>query len=98
MNKPMRPYLLLLTVMLSLGSIFKANAAATISSTVTSEMEVCLNSESFELVIVNDSTATLTNVSVVVALPSGIRYVNGSLLETTSRNVQEQNVDRKSVV
>ncbi len=92
MNKPMRPYLLLLTVMLSLGSIFKANAAATISSTVTSEMEVCLNSESFELVIVNDSTATLTNVSVVVALPSGIRYVYGSLFETTYSKVQEQNV------
>lgn len=92
----MKAFLPLLITLLLLGFQDARGSSVDVSTTVTNEIEVCHGSEIFEVVIKNDSTNTLTNVAIQIALPTGIEYALGSLNESTSHNVQEQIVSQSS--
>ncbi len=59
---------------------------------------VCETAETFTVEFSNTSGGTLNGVEVVVSFPTGVEYVSGSLVETTSLNVQEDNISDLSSV
>ncbi len=70
--------------------------AQTLTTLPQSEMEVCREAQPFQVLLINDSSATLSNVQFTIALPQGIQYVANSVVESTSLNVQEQDVSQNS--
>ena len=90
-----KDYFLLLFTTLCLSIYFPLTAISSgivINTTVSPELEVCGSSETFEILITNNSASTLQNPTVKVQLPTGIEYVDGSLNKSTIRNLQEQNI------
>ncbi len=67
-------------------------AQVEINSTVSAEIYVCTGSGSMAIELVNNTSTALTGPKVTVKLPQGIQYQSNSLTETTSYNVQEDNV------
>ena len=64
--------------------------AISFDNTVSPEIEICAETKSFSIAFTNNTSATLTNVSVNVQLPSGIHYENGSLNNVNGGGVQAQ--------
>lgn len=67
-----------------------------IESTLVPEIEVCGASGLMTIRIANATGGTMTGTALEIGLPPGIAYVSGSLTETTSQNLQEQNVSQNT--
>ncbi len=67
-------------------------------NTVSPEIEVCANTKTFSIAFTNNTTATMTNVSVNLQLPSGINYEIGSLGNVEGGSVQAQAVTNPEAV
>jgi hypothetical protein len=63
-----------------------------ISSIVTNEINVCDNSESFQVIIKNNTGNPLSGISLNLDFPPGISYQIGSIVEATNLNIIESNV------
>lgn len=93
----MKNILLVLAFMIS-SLIGTAQNLINLSSTVTPELTVCGESETFQIKLKNDSTVALSGITVNIQLPVGINYIQGSVNELTNYNVQEQNVANSSAL
>lgn len=93
----MRKFTLAFALMMS-SLIGNTQNLVTLSSTATPEITVCGQSENFQIKLKNDSSSALSGVSITVQLPPGIAYVQGSVSELSSYNVQEQNVANNSAL
>ncbi len=62
------------------------------STVEPSAVTVCESAETFQIEFSNISGTTLSGVSIDVALPTGVEYVASSISESSSHNVQEQNI------
>ncbi|MBL4704779.1 MAG: hypothetical protein JKY54_09670 [Flavobacteriales bacterium] len=69
-----------------------------ISQVVPNEILVCGSAETITVKITNDSDSIIEAVSIKIALPSGINYVDGSLAESTAYNLQEYDVTQDSAL
>ncbi|MFT7155414.1 MAG: hypothetical protein ACI8Q1_000415 [Parvicella sp.] len=63
-----------------------------ISSEVSNEINVCDNSESFQVTIKNNTGIPLTGINLNLDFPPGISYQIGSIVEATNLNVSESNM------
>jgi len=69
-----------------------------LSTTTTPEITVCGQAENFQIKLKNDSSSALSGLSITVQLPTGITYVQGSVTELSSYNVQEQSVNNNNAL
>lgn len=76
-------FIIFLIAIFSFSHITKAQVVS-FQSNVTSELVVCGESQSFSIQITNDSTSTISNLSLNINFPQGITYVTGSITETTN--------------
>ena len=80
-----------LFIFFSLGlSLYSQDAQILITN--PSGINVCDTSEEVGIQITNISGEPLTNISIVIDLPSGITYVPSSLVDQSSFNITEQNI------
>lgn len=63
-----------------------------ITSTPQAELSIGTENGTYQVKIENLSGAVMNNVTFQVALPSGINYLPGSLIETSSFQLQENNI------
>ena len=92
MNKFKQIYLLVFAMCLTLASTAQD---VTINTDVAAELTVCGDSKSFSIDLTNNTTGTLTSVTLNIDFPSGISYETGSITETTqgqSYGVTESNI------
>jgi hypothetical protein len=75
-----------------------AQNLVTLSSITTPEITVCGDSENFQVKLKNDSSSSLSGITITISLPTGIAYVQGSVSELSSYNVQEQNVSNNNAL
>ncbi len=66
--------------------------AQDISSEVFSDITVCGDEATFDILYANATGVSLTGQVITVTLPVGIQYVPGSILESSSFNVRESNI------
>ncbi len=62
------------------------------TNSVAPELTICGDGETFTVSFVNESGSTLSGLSLSMSLPTGIEYEQGSLLESSSYDVQESDV------
>jgi uncharacterized repeat protein (TIGR01451 family) len=67
-----------------------------ISTTTTAELTVCQEAGKGSFQVINTSVVSLSNVSIKVKLPIGIKYVSGSLVELSNFNITAQNVSNSA--
>lgn len=70
----------------------QALADVFITSTVTQEIEVCSDEGRMELEYLNTAGFALTNQEVSVEFPSGVYYVEGSLIDSSGYEVVEEDL------
>ena len=76
--------LLMLPILFGLNTAWAQNVTAT--SEHAAELMVCGAPESFEVKVKNDSTVTMSNVTLRFSLPPGITYVTGSFQDLSGLN------------
>ncbi|MBL4669467.1 MAG: hypothetical protein JKY30_09435 [Flavobacteriales bacterium] len=91
-------FILILLLLSSLFTFSQGTSLIEISSTTITELTVCGQSENFQIKLKNDSSSALSGLSITVQLPSGIDYVQGSVAELSSYNIQEQSVGNNSAL
>ena len=62
------------------------------STSVTQEIDICIDQGTIELEYLNTSGFALTGQEITVEFPSGITYVAGSLTDTSGYNVVEEDI------
>ena len=88
-----------LTILICLGLQTNVIAQeAQILITNPAGVNVCDASQQVGIEILNIDTATLTNNSISIVLPSGIEYVPSSLSEQSSYNIVETNISNLSAI
>ncbi|NQX96790.1 MAG: hypothetical protein HRT73_02775, partial [Flavobacteriales bacterium] len=65
-------FILILLLLSSLFTFSQGTSLIEISSTTTTELTVCGQSENFQIKLKNDSNSALSGLSITVQLPSGI--------------------------
>ncbi len=100
-NNLMQPkhsmFYLLLMILIWSGTKLKAQDLS-FNNSVPSEITVCDNAESFQIEFTNISGATLSNPSIQIDFPTGINFVSGSIIESSSYNVQEGNISNLELI
>ncbi len=82
----------IVVLLLAAGAPAALLAQISWNNVVSQQLEVCQDGQTFVVSFTNQTGSTLTGVTLNMQMPHGISYVTGSLSETTSFNVQEQNV------
>ncbi|MEL6255779.1 MAG: hypothetical protein AAFR87_27485, partial [Bacteroidota bacterium] len=86
-------FLLLLPGLFMLSNLFRAELDDVYFTFDTPlEISVCSESQTFGISYLNASTFSLTGQEVTVHLPAGIRYVSGSLQDTSALSVYEYDI------
>ncbi|MEM7660379.1 MAG: hypothetical protein AAF399_30010, partial [Bacteroidota bacterium] len=92
-------YGLLFLSFVSLGGIFRlwshqitSITGVYLSGSITSEINVCGESETYGVEILNAGSVTLTNVTVDVQFPTGITYETGTVTDASGHGWAEGNV------
>ena len=68
------------------------------NNSVPDGIMVCEGEESFTVEFTNTSGGSISNVEVLLNLPTGVEYVSGSLSEASTFNVQESDISDLSAV
>ncbi len=80
-------YILLFSFLLFSKTTFSQGNRLVITSSVPTELTVCGEQQTFTLQLYNPSPNLLTNVSLSVTLPDGMRYTTGSISGGTEQNI-----------